>query len=78
MERVGAYLAKTHLAELLDRVARGESILITRNGKAAALLSPPPRGRVSTLDQTISELQAFGKKHTLGMDLRSAMEQGRR
>ena len=33
MESVGAYEAKTRLAELLDRVARGEEIRITRNGR---------------------------------------------
>ena len=30
MDTVGAYEAKTHLSELLDRVAHGESITITK------------------------------------------------
>lgn len=37
---VGAYEAKTHLAELLDRVQRGEQIVITRHGKPIARLIP--------------------------------------
>jgi len=37
---VGAYEAKTHLSALLDRVARGESLTITRNGKPVARLVP--------------------------------------
>ena len=40
METVGAYEAKTHLARLLDRVARGESLTITRRGRSVARLVP--------------------------------------
>lgn len=37
---VGAYEAKTHLSQLLDRVEQGESLTITRNGKPVARLVP--------------------------------------
>lgn len=40
MSTVGAFEAKTKLAELLDRVASGETITITRHGKAVAKLVP--------------------------------------
>ncbi len=40
MEIVGAYEAKTHLPRLLDRVARGESLIITRHGRPVAQLTP--------------------------------------
>jgi prevent-host-death family protein len=40
MAFVGASDAKTHLAELLDRVTRGEKITITRHGVPAAMLVP--------------------------------------
>lgn len=40
MELIGAYEAKTHLAQLLDRVARGERLTITRHGKPVAELIP--------------------------------------
>jgi prevent-host-death family protein len=35
---VGAFEAKTKLAELLDKVEAGESVTITRRGKAVAKL----------------------------------------
>ncbi len=35
---VGAFEAKTKLAELLDKVEAGESVTITRRGKAVARL----------------------------------------
>ena len=38
--RVGIFQAKTHLSALLDRVAKGECITITRHGKPAAMLVP--------------------------------------
>jgi prevent-host-death family protein len=37
---VGAYDAKSRLSELLDRVERGEQIVITRHGKPIARLVP--------------------------------------
>jgi prevent-host-death family protein len=40
MATIGAFEAKTKLAELLDRVERGEEIVITRRGKPAARLVP--------------------------------------
>ncbi len=41
MESVGTFEAKTHLTRLLERVARGERIIITNRGKAMAMLIPP-------------------------------------
>lgn len=40
MREVGAFEAKTHLSELLAAVEAGETVRITRRGKAVALLKP--------------------------------------
>ena len=40
MRTIGAYEAKTHLPRLLDRVAQGESLTITRHGRPVARLVP--------------------------------------
>jgi len=37
---VGAFEAKTKLAELLDKVEAGDVVTITRHGKAVARLTP--------------------------------------
>jgi prevent-host-death family protein len=65
VNHVGAYQAKTHLAELLDRVEAGETIVITRHGRPVAqMTSPEPPGRLS-VDQAIVELRAFRDRHPL-------------
>ena len=46
MDAVNVHEAKTHLSRLLERVARGEEIIIARNGQPVAKLvavSPQPR-----------------------------------
>ena len=40
MEEIGAFEAKNTLGALLDRVERGEEIMITRHGKPIARLVP--------------------------------------
>lgn len=40
MQTIGAYEAKTHLPRLLERVARGETLTITRHGRPIARLVP--------------------------------------
>lgn len=60
MHTVGAFEAKAKIAELLDKVAAGETVLITRRGEAAALLVPPAtlhRDRAKAL----SEIKRFRK-----------------
>lgn len=45
MDEINPTDAEARLGALLDRVDAGESILITRNGRPVALLSPVPRPR---------------------------------
>ncbi len=40
---VGVHEAKTHLSRLLEDVAAGEEVVITRRGEAVATLGPPPQ-----------------------------------
>jgi len=43
MNEIGAFEAKNTFGTLLDRVERGEEIVITRHGKAVARLVPNTR-----------------------------------
>lgn len=44
MSEIGAFEAKNTLGSLLDRVEKGEEIVITRRGKAVAKLVPANPG----------------------------------
>ena len=80
METVGAFEAKTHLSQLLDRVERGETIAITRHGEPAALLVPagPAVVRLSH-EEIVSGLRELrGRVKPGKATLRKMVEAGRR
>ena len=61
MDSVNVHAAKTHLSRLLDRVERGEEILIARNGLPVARLAPiePAKRAPGRLKGRIRLLQDF-------------------
>jgi len=79
MQTVGAYEAKTHLPALLDRVAQGEQITITRHGVPVAVLAPPSGAQKSAVRAASRDLIEFRKGHRLdGLAVRDLIEEGRR
>ena len=78
MQTIGAYEAKTHLAQLLDAVENGESITITRHGVPVAMLVPPSAKQRPDIDDVISELEALQQEVSLdGLSIREMIEEGR-
>ena len=61
MAEVGAFQARTHLSHLLDRVERGETIIITRHRK-----------QVVAQLKALREGQTLG-----GLSLRELIDEGR-
>ncbi|PWB76787.1 MAG: type II toxin-antitoxin system prevent-host-death family antitoxin [Candidatus Methylomirabilota bacterium] len=79
MKNVGAYKAKTHLPELLERVAKGEKITITRHGVPVATLQPAAVARKTPVLETIDQIKRFRSEHRLGrLTIREMIEEGRR
>lgn len=79
MRTVGAYEAKTHLPRLLDEVAKGETITITKHGVPVALLTPVPAGRRRSVREAIEALREFRQDITLGgLSIREMIDEGRR
>jgi len=80
METVGAFDAKTHLSALLDRVAKGEKITITRHGVPAAVLIPVGEPRSKLAHKEIVEgMRALRKQVKPGkMSVREMVNEGRR
>lgn len=59
---VGAYEAKTHLSELLERVSKGERIVITKHGVPVAVLQPPDTAANKGVEQVIEDMRSFRKE----------------
>lgn len=80
METVGAFEAKTHLAALLDRVAKGEKITITRHGVPAAVLVPVAETEAKLTHKDVVEgMRALRKRVKPGdMSMKDMIAEGRR
>lgn len=79
MKTVGSYEAKTHLPRLLEEVAKGEEITITKHGVPVAVLVPPPGARRRSVGEVIEEIKEFRKGKTLGgLKIEDLIEEGRR
>jgi prevent-host-death family protein len=80
MEMIGAFDAKTHLSELLDRVAKGERITITRHGVPAAMLVPVGEaGQKLTHEEIVDGMRALLKRVKRDtVSVREMINEGRR
>jgi prevent-host-death family protein len=77
---VGAYEAKTHFSELLEKVEAGEEIIITRHGTPVAKLVPLKK-EASTEQRTaaITRIQKLGASLSLGgLKIKDLIREGRR
>ncbi|MGL5009932.1 MAG: type II toxin-antitoxin system Phd/YefM family antitoxin [Paracoccaceae bacterium] len=78
MREVGAFEAKTHLSELLAVVEAGETVTITRRGKAVARLVPVEGAGADRL-AALQRLRRLGVGLSLSADeILSARDEGRR
>ena len=62
MREIQASEAKTHLPQLLDEVERGETLVITRHGRAIARIVPEARQRQEEVDLAIEAIKALRKR----------------
>jgi len=79
MGTVGTFEAKTHLTRLLDRVAAGEQITITRHGTPVARLVEVKPAGSRQLRETIARLKEFSRGQTRGgLKIKDLINEGRR
>ncbi|MEK8089645.1 type II toxin-antitoxin system prevent-host-death family antitoxin [Thermithiobacillus plumbiphilus] len=57
MSEIGAYEAKTHLPQLLERVQKGERFIITKHGHPVAELVPVNQRDLDAVNQVITALR---------------------
>jgi prevent-host-death family protein len=76
---VGSYQAKTHLPELLERVAKGERITITKHGVPVAMLVPVASSQEKNPKQLLEEIRRLRKGKSLaGLSIGQLVKTGRR
>lgn len=75
---IGVYQAKTHLPELLTRVAHGEQVTITRHGRAIARLVPAEPVRQMEVRGVIEAMKSLAKGRRTDMPIREMIAEGRR
>lgn len=85
MATVTALEAKTRFGELLQRVSRGEEIVITKHEKPVARIIPEGRPALAEVRQAVKELQALhremakrrGFRPLTDREIKRAIEEGR-
>jgi len=85
MANITALEAKTRFGELLERVSRGEEIIITRHDKPVARMIPEGRRSLKQVREAVAGLRALQskiRKRTRGKilpysEVKSAIEEGR-
>jgi len=84
MAKVSAFEAKTHFGELLDRVSKGEEVVITRHDKPVARLVPEGAQRLDDVQRTVAGIRELqrrirrrSKAKVSDREARAAIEEGR-
>ena len=84
MATVTAFEAKTRFGELLERVANGEEVVITRHDKAVARLVPEGAARLDDVRRSVQGLRDLqqqirrrSKAKLSARDVQSAIDEGR-
>jgi prevent-host-death family protein len=87
MESVTALEAKTRFGQLLDRVAQGEEVIITRHEKPVARLVPEGRRNLESVRAAVTGLLELrgkisvsneGKSELTAAEVKSWIGEGRR
>lgn len=84
MSTVTAFEAKTRFGELLERVAKGEEVVITRHDRPVARLVPEGARRLDDVRRSVEGLRALqqrirqrSKAALTSREVRAAIDEGR-
>lgn len=62
MREIQASEAKTNLPRILTAVERGETVIITRHGRAIARIVPEARDRKAEISKALDDMKALGRR----------------
>jgi len=74
MKSVGAFDAQANLSKLLEQVVRGESFLITEQGKPIASLSPVSTGAKLDFKKIVTDFREQYQTASKGITLTDILE----
>lgn len=84
MKHVGMFEAKTHLSRLIDKVEKGEEVVITRHGKPVAKLvraeTKLTPEQIKERRDAIASLREIGRRLNLRLtheEIKRSIEEGR-
>jgi prevent-host-death family protein len=79
-QRIGAFEAKTHFSQLIEKAQHGEDFIITKRGKPVAKIIPFKQEPEMTFKEAVEQLKEL-RKHYRGepgsFNIREAIEEGR-
>lgn len=80
MREIQASDAKARLPQLLDEVERGETLIITRHGRAIARIVPELNRRQQEIDRALASIRELRKRtsKTTLREIWSARDEGRK
>lgn len=79
MRTIGSYELKTHLAEILDAVEHGQTVIVTRHGKPVARIMPNDKEKRERGKRAADGLRKFRRTRLpKGVTIRSLIVEGRR
>ena len=77
---IGAFEAKTHFSQIIEKAERGEDFIITRRGKPVAKIIPFERKEEMTFKEAVEQLIGMRKLYRGepgSFNIREAIEEGR-
>jgi len=79
-QQIGAFEAKTHFSQIIEKVEQGEDFIITRRGKPVAKIIPfkhePDITRLEAFKR-LTEMRKFYRGEQGSFNVREAIEEGR-
>ena len=80
-QQIGAFEAKTHFSQIIEKVENGADFIITRRGKPVAKIIPFEQKPEMTFKEAIDRFRELRKRYRGepgSFNIREAIEEGRR
>jgi len=80
-QTIGAFEAKTHFSNILEKAEQGEDFIITRRGKPVAKIIPfkqEPKKTFKEAVEQLAEMRKLYRGEPGSFNIREAIEEGRR